>query len=244
MTMNNTIEVKNYTVNMISFSMIKVVGGLFVMGATSEQGPDFPVVVPNTPIHLVKLDDFYICSTPVTQALWTSIMFNRNPSSCLGANNPVDNVSWYYCIEFIKRLNTITGENFRLPTEAEWEYAARGGKKRSGFKYSGSNDIDEVAWYKENSNGTSHPVATKKPNELGIYDMSGNVKEWCQDILADYSSDYQINPKRAAIDTDLFKTTHNILRGGGYYSSEEYCRIATRVTYCPGCHHFGFRLAL
>ena len=148
-------------------------------------------------------------------------------------------VSWNDCQEFIKKLNALTGKNFRLPTEAEWEYAARGGKKSRGYKYSGSNNIDDVAWYPENSSGT-HPVKAKQSNELGIYDMSGNVDEWCQDWYGRYSSDAQTNP------TGPNSGAYRIIRGGYYYGDACYCRSSYRSSgdFNKGYICDGLRLAL
>ena len=172
-------------------SMVKVEGGTFTMGATSEQGSDADSN--EKPTHQVTLSDYMICKTEVTQELWQAVM-GKNRSRFKGDNLPVENVSWNDCQKFIKKLNSLTGLQFRLPTEAEWEYAARGGNKSKGYKYSGSNDIGSVAWYTSNASGTK-PVATKAPNELGLYDMSGNVWEWCSDWYGSYSSDSQTNPK-------------------------------------------------
>ena len=157
---------KTYTVNGVSFTMIGVEGGTFTMGATSEQGSD--AYDDEKPTHQVTLNSYYIGETEVTQALWQAVM-GSNPSYFTGnLQRPVEEVSWGDCQTFIKRLNKLTGENFRLPTEAEWEYAARGGKESKGYKYSGSNTIGDVAWYGDNSSSKTHAVKTKQPNELGI----------------------------------------------------------------------------
>jgi formylglycine-generating enzyme required for sulfatase activity len=176
---------KEFTVNGVSFTMVKVDGGTFKMGATSEQGSD--AEEDEKPAHSVTLSSYWIGQTEVTKALWNAVM-GTNPSLSKGDELPVENVSWKDCQKFIKKLNQLTGETFRLPTEAEWEYAARGGNKSKGYKYSGSNDLGTVAWSSNNSLPKTHPVATKQPNELGIYDMSGNVYEWCNDYYDSYSS--------------------------------------------------------
>lgn len=178
---------KTFTVNGVSFTMVQVKGGTFVMGADdndTEARPD------ERPKRMVQVSDYYIGKTEVTQELWDAVM-NNNPSSFSGINKPVERVSWNECKEFISRLNALTGQRFRLPTEAEWEFAARGGNSSNGFKYAGSNDINDVAWWGfeiggNNTSYTTQPVATLAPNELGIYDMSGNVFEWCNDWYAVY----------------------------------------------------------
>ena len=193
-------EVTEYTVNGVTFKMVKVDGGTFNMGGTNN--PD------ESPVHQVTLSTFNIGQTEVTQELWDAVM-GSNPSQHVGSNLPVEYVSWNECQEFITKLNAMTGRNFRLPTEAEWEYAARGGANSQGYNYSGSNTLDDVAWYYGNSDNTPHEVATKAPNELGIYDMSGNAWEWCLDWYGDYSASAQTNP--LGPDTG----TERILRGGG-----------------------------
>ena len=225
-----------YEVNGVNFKMIKVEGGTFKMGATSEQGSD--AYGDESPVHSVTLPDYYIGETEVTQELWKAVM-GKNPSSFKGDQKPVENVSWHDCQNFIKRLNELTGKNFRLPTEAEWEYAARGGNKSKGYKYSGGNDINEVAWYKGNSSHT-HDVKTKSPNELGVYDMSGNVFEWCKDCFGYYSSSSQTNPKGPS------SGPSRVLRGGGWLDYAWSCRVSNRYNDKPGDwnSNSGFRLAL
>ena len=231
-------EIETFTVNGVAFKMVKVAGGTFQMGATSEQGSD--AYDDEYPVHSVTLSDYYIGQTQVTQELWEAVM-GSNPSYFKDDNQrPVENVSWNYCQEFIEKLNRLTGKNFRLPTEAEWEYAARGGNKSKGYKYSGSNDADAVAWYYDNSGGKTHPVATKQANELGLYDMSGNLWEWCQDWDGDYTSHSQSNPKGA-------NTGFNrVLRGGSWEDNARGVRVSFRDDYTPGnrCYDCGLRFAL
>lgn len=224
-------------VNGVNIKMIKVEGGTFKMGATSEQGSD--AYGDESPVHSVTLPDYYIGETEVTQELWKAVMGN-NPSNFKGDQKPVECVSWHDCHKFIKKLNQLTGKNFRLPTEAEWEYAARGGNKSKGYKYSGGNDINEVAWYKGNSNSHTHDVKTKSPNELGIYDMSGNVFEWCKDWFGYYSSSSQTNPKGPSSGSD------RVFRGGSCIDFAGNCRVSFRSNYAPDFRrdYLGFRLAL
>ncbi len=226
---------ETFTVNGVSFTMIKVEGGTFSMGATSEQGSD--AYSYEKPVHSVTLSDYYIGETEVTQELWEAVM-GTNPSYFRGSQKPVEQVSWNDCKEFITKLNRITGKNFRLPTEAEWEYAARGGNKSKGYKYSGSNTIGNVAWYWDNSSSTTHNVKTKSPNELGIYDMSGNVWEWCEDWYGDYSSGSQTNPTGPSSGSD------RVYRGGGWNFSASDCRVSYRNNYSPGYRdrNLGFRV--
>lgn len=221
----------------VVFTMIAVEGGTFQMGATSEQGGD--AYSNESPVHNVTLSDYYIGETEVTQELWQAVM-GSNPSHFSGyPQRPVEYVSWNDCQEFITKLNELTGRNFRLPTEAEWEYAARGGNKSQGYKYSGSNTLGNVAWYDDNSSST-HNVKTKSPNELGIYDMSGNVYEWCQDWYGSYSSSSQTDP------TGPSSGSLRVLRGGSWNHYARYCRVSYRDRNNPdyGYDGYGFRLAL
>jgi formylglycine-generating enzyme required for sulfatase activity len=162
-----------------------------------------------------------------------------NPSAFEGDNLPVENVNWDDCQTFISKLNNATGKRFRLPTEAEWEYAARGGNKSRGYKYSGSNDLGSVAWYTNNSGSKTHDVKTKQPNELNIYDMTGSVQEWCQDWYGDYSRASQTNP------TGPSSGSGRVYRGGSWYSNPVWSRISSRNSYEPKVHRewVGFRLA-
>ena len=226
-----------FSVNGVEFKMVFVEGGTFTMGATSEQGSDADD--DEKPTHRVTLSDYYIGETEVTQALWQAVMGN-NPSYFKGDNLPVENVSHNDVKEFILKLNQKTGKTFRLPTEAEWEYAARGGKKSKGYKYSGSDNIDDVAWYSENSDDKTHPVKTKRPNELGIYDMSGNVWEWSSDWYGGYSSNAQTNPQGPS------SGSARVIRGGSWYSNARYCRASNRYNgnLSNLIINLGFRLAL
>lgn len=225
------------TVNGVSFTMIAVQGGTFTMGATAEQGSDADDW--EKPTHKVTLSDYMIGETEVTQELWKAVM-GTNPSYFSGTQNPVEVVSWEDCQNFIAKLNAMTGKKFRLPTEAEWEFAARGGNKSNGFKYSGSGSIDKVAWYDDNSSRKTHPVKQKQANELGIYDMSGNVWEWCQDWYGRYSSSAQTNP------TGPSSGSLRVCRGGGWNLDATDCRVSYRGNGTPTAtyHVVGLRLAL
>jgi formylglycine-generating enzyme required for sulfatase activity len=229
--------VETITVKGVSFNMVRVDGGTFMMGATSEQGSD--AESDEKPAHQVTLSTYSIGETEVTQALWQAVM-GSNPSNFKGDQRPVEKVSWDDCQTFIQKLNQLTGRKFRLPTEAEWEYAARGGNKSRGYKYSGSNTISAVAWYDDNSSSSTHDVKTKQANELGLYDMSGNVWEWCQDWYGSYSSGAQTNP------TGALRGSNRVDRGGSWFSYARSCRGANRDYCTPGGRSDGrgLRLAL
>ena len=231
----NSSQNLTFTVGGVSFTMVYVPGGTFTMGATSEQGSD--AWNDEKPTHSVMLSSYYIGQTEVTQALWTAVM-GRNSSEFRGDRRPVERVSWNDCQTFISRLNAKTGKNFRLPTEAEWEYAARGGHS-GGSKYAGSDNINSVAWYADNSGDETHNVATKSPNSLGIYDMSGNVYEWCQDWYGDYISSSQTNPKGP------FNGVYRVFRGGSWGNSAWSCCVSFRGCNTPSrCNgRLGLRLA-
>ena len=231
---------QTFTIGNVSFTMVYVEGGTFTMGATSEQGSN--TYSDEKPAHSVTLSSYYIGQTEVTQELWEAVM-GSNPSKFKGAKRPVEQVSWDDCQEFIRKLNAKTGKNFRLPTEAEWEYAARGGSRSQHYKYSGGNTIGDVAWYAVNYSdkvsGSTHSVATKRANELGIYDMSGNVWEWCSDWYGDYSTS-QTNPQGPA------SGSYRVYRGGSWFYGARLCRVSLRDCWSPGIRDFthGLRLAL
>ncbi len=231
---------RTFTVNDVSFTMVAVEGGTFTMGATPEQGSD--AESNEKPAHQVTLSGYSIGQTEVTQALWVAVM-GSNPSQFTGdLQRPVEWVSWEDCQSFIAKLNQLTGQNFRLPTEAEWEFAARGGNKSKGYKYAGSNTLGDVAWCKATSGDKTHAVATKSPNELGLYDMSGNVCEWCQDGYGAYSSGAQVNPTGPA------SGWSRVIRGGGWIFDAWYCRVSNRDNCSPSSRlnlsYQGLRLAL
>ena len=228
----NTITVKG-----VSFEMVKVEAGTFTMGGTPEMQNDY---AEEKPVHKVTITkDFYIGKTEVTQALWTAVM-GSNPSWYEGnANRPVESVTWNDCQTFIEKLNAATGKKFRLPTEAEWEFAARGGNKSKHYHFSGSNNLADVAWCEANSDYKTHDVATKQPNELGLYDMSGNVCEWCSDWFGEYSASAQTNPTGS-------KSGKFRVNRGGERGSEDYgCTPSYRFRSEPDVNgkSLGFRLA-
>ena len=228
---NISIPVKNG----ISIDMVRVEAGTFTMGATSEMKDSWD---DEKPTHQVTLtNDYYIGKYEVTQALWKAVM-GKNPSKYKGDNLPVEKVSWDDCQEFISKLNRIVGKKFRLPTEAEWEYAARGGKKHISYEYSGSYDLSDVAWYGGNSGGKTHAVGSKQANVLGIYDMTGNVREWCQDKYGEYSRFSQTNP------TGATNGSARVARGGSCYFDARGWHLSIRSRIAPDCRNKGLGLRL
>ena len=221
----------------IEMEMIWVEGGTFTMGCTDDQCSNGEL-----PPHQVTVSSFMIAQYPVTQRQWVAVM-GKNISSVKGNYYPVEMVSWDDTQEFIRRLNTATGKNYRLPTEAEWEYAARGGNQSMEYKYSGSDSLNKVGWYVDNKDTNKiRPVGMKSPNELGIYDMSGNVWEWCGDWHGAYTATPQTDPTGPATGS------YRVLRGGSWRSTARDCRVATRYyNYSPPTHRdidIGFRLVL
>ena len=246
-------ENMDFTVNGVSFKMVAVEGGTFQMGSNAGEEDEKPV-------HDVTLSDYYIGETEVTQELWQAVMGTTIRDQAkkgswstelrgIGDEYPMYYISYEDCLDFVSKLNEKlkkdgklpAGREFRLPTEAEWEYAARGGKKSKGYEYSGSNDINAVAWYNEDwDTGSTHRVKQKTANELGLYDMSGNVWEWCFDSYASYTDKAQTNPK---VDNGL--GSFRVLRGGCWYNDARICRVALRNYYYPdnGDNDHGLRLA-
>lgn len=238
-------EPEEFTVGGVTFVMVPVEGGTFIMGGTPEQGSD--PADRERPVHQVTLSSYSIGQTEVTQALWEAVM-GSNPSSFKDNQLPVESVSWDDCQTFIAALNALTGRAFRLPTEAEWEFAARGGNESEGYKYAGSDYVVNVAWYSYNdtweTKGTgiygTHRVATRFPNELMLYDMSGNVHEWCNDWYGSYTSEPQTDPTGPATGTS------RVYRGGSWYFDEWFCRVSFRNSTAPSYRSYGIgmRLAL
>lgn len=249
-------QTETFTVNGVSFTMVNVDGGTFMMGTADD---DEEAWDNEKPAHEVTLSSYSIGQTEVTQALWLAVMGN-NPSQFSSANGytenltrPVEEVTWHQCKTFITKLNQLTGKSFRLPTEAEWEFAARGGNYSHGYKYAGSDSLDYVAWYRANIPGETtnaddygtQPVATKAPNELNLYDMTGNVMEWCQDWYADYTSEAQTNP--VGPESGPEGASYRVCRGACWLSySPRQCRLAFRNSFSPAynCSYLGLRLAL
>lgn len=229
---SSALSTDTFTVGDVSFKMIYVEGGTFRMGKSADGNH-------KKPVHDVTLDSFFIAETQVTQALWQAVMKNK-PGYHKGGQHPVERVSWVDCQEFIQKLNELTGLKFRLPTEAEWEFSAKGGNKSKGYIYSGGNYSWQVAWYLGNSNYTTHPVKKLAPNELGIYDMSGNVREWCSDIYAKYPSKPQVNPKGGVVGE------MRVMRGGGFLDYEYCSAVVEREGLYENntANYVGLRLAL
>ena len=223
-----------------NIEMVHVQGGEFMMGCTEKHSD---CSVNEAPAHPVKLSGYYIAKYEVTQALWMAVMGGKNPSKVIGDSLPVTRVSWSDAQTFIGKLNQLTGKKYRLPTEAEWEFAARGGNLSKNYKFSGSNTLEDVAWCNNNSGNKPHAVGTKQPNELGIYDMSGNVYEWCSDGYDNYEwNSYEMieNPKGY----NLSQT--KVYRGGGMSSYWDVCRVSARAQSIPTYqfNYVGFRLAM
>ena len=228
--------------NGITIDMVKVEAGTFMMGLVTAT-----CSLKGNVRRVILTNNYYIGKFEVTQELWQTVM-GSNPSKFLGNNLPVENVSWNDCQLFLKKLNALTGRQFRLPTEAEWEYACLGGRLSHSNLFSGSCNPSEVAWYRENSYNKTHPVGTKKANELGIFDMSGNVSEWCQDWYEDYNDynlDEQINPIGPK---NGFTRIH---KGGDFTSHQNFVKSDARCSLLPNYqltarfpYYIGFRLAL
>lgn len=231
-------EKKRIIDNIIN-NMVYVEGGTFTMGATPEQRKDYIRCEKDEfPKHKVTLSSYYIGRYEVTQTEWETVMGN-NPSYFKRGDRPVTNVSWNDCQDFIRKINTFTGKKYRLPTEAEWEFAARGGNKSRGYIYSGCNNLDSVAWHERNVyNQMAYPVGLKNPNELGLYDMTGNVAEWCQDWYGDYSSAPQVNPEGP------ITGTYRVIRGGSmsFVHHISFRNYQFQPKECDS--HIGLRLAM
>ncbi len=216
--------------------MVFVEGGTFQMGSNISDVNSARGDSDEKPVHTVTVSSFYMDKTEVTQAEYRKVM-GKNPSWFSGCDDcPLENVSWYDANEYAKKVGK------RLPTEAEWEYAARGGNKSKGYTYSGSNGIDAVGWYGRNSNSKTHPVTQKQPNELGLYDMSGNVWEWCSDWYSD--SYYRSSPKNDPQGPN--SGSRRVLRGGSWANFDYDCRVAFRYGSYPDNRYYygGFRLVL
>lgn len=226
-------------VNGVPLTMQRVEGGSFVMGATHEQYD--AETYTNKPAHLVFLSPYYIATTEVTNRLWKSVMPDKETLSPSGyPQHPISYVNWFDCQEFVRRLDSITGLPFRLPTEAEWEYAARGGERSKTYRFAGDHCADSVGWIYSCSGNWTHPVARKRPNELGLYDMTGNVAEWCQDLYGAYSLSTMPDPQGA--DTGSYR----VVRGGSYDECAANCHLSVRRWYRPEATagYLGFRVAL
>lgn len=237
------------SVNGVSFNMIKVQGGTFTIGATPEQESENPWD-DERPAHEVAVTDYMIGETPVTQALWEAVMGVSIQEQCkkgtlgsslrgVGANYPMYHISWDDCQEFVARLSQKTGKKFRLPTEAEWEFAARGGNQGKGFKYAGSDTLGDVAWHDDGQTFETSPVAQKQPNELGLYDMSGNVWEWCQDWYINYG--VELTPA-------MLKSAgmSHVTRGGSWNRAPRFCRVSVRGHSTPNerVNYVGLRVVM
>ncbi len=238
-TIPDSLQLLHFEVNGVEFDMQRVEGGVFVMGGTREQHREN--IASDLPAHTVSLDAYYIASTEVTQALWQTVMKGWYVSDEWHTpNHPITDVNWYDCQNFVKRLDSITGMPFRLPTEAEWEFAARGGNKSKGFRYAGGNVVDSVSWGLNNAGFRTHSVGCRKANELGLHDMTGNVSEWCSDWYGRYYLGTEPNPKGA------MEGTLKVVRGGSFDNCEDNSYLSRREYYNPEqtMNYCGLRLAL
>lgn len=237
--MPDSLRTLHIDVHGVSFTMQRVEGGSFVMGATPDQYD--PDTYTDKPAHLVFLSPFYIATTEVTNRLWRAVMNEREMLDLSGyPEHPVSFVSWHQAQVFVRRLDSITGMPFRLPTEAEWEFAARGGEKSQHFRFAGANEADTAGWLFPIAGQWTHPVACKRPNEIGLYDMTGNVAEWCQDLYGPYQ--LSTRPDPCGADTGSFR----IVRGGSYDNCIANSHLSVRQWYEPetAVGYIGFRVAL
>ena len=235
----DSLQVLSFEVNGVPFNMQRVESGVFIMGGTPEQHRER--ISTDRPTHTVALDAYYIAPLEVTQALWRAVMPEWEFVEDMYVSSfPICYISWYDCQEFIRRLDSITGMPFRLPTEAEWEFAARGGNKSRSFRFAGSNNIDTVSWSSHNAGFRMHSVGQKQPNELQLYDMTGNVSEWCSDWYAHYHLATEPNPKGAD------KGDLKVIRGGSYDNCKENSYLSRREYQDPNqaTNYCGLRLAL
>ena len=235
----DSLQVLHFQIGEVEFDMQRVDGGVFVMGGTREQHCE--AVATDLPTHTVSLDAYYIATTEVTQALWNAVMPNWYISNEWKTPTlPITDVNWYDCQEFIHRLDSITGMPFRLPTEAEWEFAARGGNKSKGYRFAGGDKVGEVSWGLDNAGFRTHSVGTREANELGLYDMTGNVSEWCSDWYGRYYLGTEPNPQGAK------DGEWKVVRGGSFDNCRENSYLSRREYYAPyeAMNYCGLRLAL
>lgn len=221
----------------VRIDMLRIEGGTFQMGSTSGRSNE-------KPLHSVTVNSFEMGKYEITQGQWKAVMGNNPSSFSVCDNCPVENVSWNEVQNFIKKLNAQTKKNYRLPTEAEWEFAARGGKKSRSYIYSGSNDVNIVAWFLDNSESKMHQVGARQPNELGLYDMTGNVSEWCSDWYGAYISTPEVNPKGSAKTDNL--NQEKVIRGSTINTNSPNSKVTMRMKGFPSKAYgtTGFRLVL
>ena len=235
----DSLQTLTYEVNGVPIRMQRVEGGSFVMGATPDQHD--PDTYTDKPAHLVFLSPYYMATTEVTNRLWRAVMSEKEMLELSGyPEHPVSFVSWHEAQRFVRRLDSITGMPFRLPTEAEWEFAARGGAQSRHYRFAGGDVPDSIGWLYSVAGNWTHPVARKQPNELGLYDMTGNVAEWCQDLYGPYQ--LTTAPDPCGADTGLFR----IVRGGSYDEAKANCHLSVRRWYEPetSVGYIGLRVAL